>query len=81
MGDVTGGKIGAGAGPVLDDDRLPELCRHALADDAGDDVRPAAGREADNQPDRTGRIIIRDGRRASQWQRGQSERRPLKIPA
>ena len=52
-GDVLGGDVAAGAGPVLDDDRLPDVLGELLGDDAGRGIGAAAGREADGQGDRT----------------------------
>jgi hypothetical protein len=50
--DVEPADAAAGAGLVVDDDRLAELLGELLADDAGDDVaRPARG-EGDDDADR-----------------------------
>ena len=47
-GDAGGA---ASAGDVFDDDRLAQRARHRLSDDAGDDVRGAAGGEGHDHGD------------------------------
>ena len=71
MGDRIGRDIAAGAGPVLDDERHAEQLLHLLADDAGEHVARAAGRERHHQRDRPARIVGRARRRGpSQGQTG-----------
>ena len=48
---------------IVDDDRLLDEFRHALADHAGDDVVGAAGRKRHDQPDRLGRKLFRRRRK------------------
>src|SRR6185295_7634321 len=55
LGDEVGGEAAAGAGAVLDDDRLAERAADRLAQRARDVVGGAAGSEADDQADRPGR--------------------------
>ena len=54
--------VAAGAGLGLDDDRLPELLREAVGDDARQRVGGAAGGKSVQQPDRARRISV--GRRS-----------------
>ena len=54
--------IAAGADAVLDDDRLAELLRQVLAEEAPDRVVGAAGRERNDEAYRPRRIIERSGR-------------------
>ncbi len=56
-----GGEIAAGAGPVLDHERLAEPVRQPLADKARQNVRRAAGAKADDDADRMRRITLRPG--------------------
>jgi hypothetical protein len=60
----------AGAGLVLDDDRLPEPRRELLPERARDDVDPAARRERHDEAQRLRRVGLRRG-----WQRGGKQRR------
>ena len=46
------GELAAGAGLVLDDDRLAEHLAQPLGQQPGDGIGAAAGGEADQQPDR-----------------------------
>jgi len=72
FGDDVGAEYAALAGAVVDDDGLLENFRHALADDAGDDVVGAARRERHDQPNGLVRIILRHGGgRAQQGERDQ----------
>jgi hypothetical protein len=48
----------AATAPVLDHDLLPQVGRHALGNDASQDVYAAAGRQRDNQLDRPRRKRI-----------------------
>jgi hypothetical protein len=49
MHDRLGGDIAAGAGPVLDDERLAEPLRQPLTDQARENVvRPAGGKPDDD---------------------------------
>ena len=57
--DRLQGEVAAAAGPVFDDDRLPQPLRQPLADQAGDDVGRAAGADEDHDGDRPGRISLR----------------------
>jgi hypothetical protein len=54
--DRLGADIAAGAGPVLDHDRLTETIRQKLRGHARDNVDLAAGRKADDQMDGPRRI-------------------------
>jgi hypothetical protein len=56
---VGGAVIAAGAGPVLDNDRLAHRLRHVLEHDAADDVAGAAAGKRDDRGDRPGRIVLR----------------------
>ena len=60
---VFGGDPSAGAGLVLVDDRLAEDFGQLVADEAGEDVVAAAGRERDDDADRLvgiiGRCVLR----------------------
>ena len=47
--DLLGGDVAAGAGPVLDDERLVQDFVEPLADDARQHVARAAGREGDER--------------------------------
>ena len=60
--DRLGRDSGPGAGPVLDHKRLAEFLRQKFTDQARDNVSGAAGRKADNDLDRPGRIIERVGK-------------------
>ena len=70
VGRRPGGKLGtrhrAGAGPVVDHERLAELLGQLLADDAGHDVGAAAGGRGDDDGDRPGRKIVRRQRGGGQ---------------
>ena len=61
VGRRFGRKLGrnrpAGAGPILDDDRLSERNVQFLADDARGDIGAAAGRRGDYHADRLDRIL------------------------
>ena len=50
--DGLGGDVAGGAGPILDDDRLTETLLQPLPDHAGEKVRRATGRKADENADR-----------------------------
>jgi hypothetical protein len=52
----------ARAAAVLDDDRLSEAFGESLLDDAGDDVRSAAGRVGHDETDRLRRVVLRERR-------------------
>ena len=58
VGRGLGGEIGAdhaaGAGAIVDEDLLAEVLAELVGDDAADDVVAAAGRERDDQADRSG---------------------------
>src|SRR5262245_15338587 len=56
--DRLGADIAAGTRPALDDELLAEPLREPLADQASDDVGAAAGRKADDDAHRPGRIEI-----------------------
>ncbi len=60
--DDVGAEIAGGAAAVVDDDRLAELRRQRLDDDARNDVGAAARRIRDDELDRPGGIVLRDGR-------------------
>ena len=62
VADRLGDDPAAGAGPVLDDDRLLQLVLHAVGEQARRDVGRAAGREADQQAHRLVDLRERDGR-------------------
>ena len=62
--DHLAGDIAAGAGAVLDHDRLAERLLEPLAEDARHHVARAAGREAEHERDRPRRIGLRLRRRA-----------------
>ena len=76
VGRRFGRKLGrnrpAGAGPILDDDRLSERNVQFLADDARGDIGAAAGRRGDYHADRLGRIL-RGGLRRRGKRNEQSE--------
>jgi hypothetical protein len=57
--DRLGADIAAGAGPVLDDEVLPEPPREPLTDQARRDVDPAARGKTDNDADGPARIGLR----------------------
>ena len=57
--DRFGRDVAARAGPVLDNDRLVELLRQPLADQARNDVEVAARRKADQDTHRPRRIGLR----------------------
>jgi hypothetical protein len=63
--DGLGRDVGAGAGPVLDDDRLPQPRRQPLPDDAGRDVGRAARGEPDDEAHRPRRIGLRARRQGA----------------
>jgi hypothetical protein len=48
-------------GPVVDHHRLAEILPQMLGDEARDEVRPGAGGEGDDHPQRAGRVILRGG--------------------
>ena len=50
-----------GAGPVLDDDGLAELCPQSLSHQPRRQVGDAGRRERDDQPDRPRRVGLRGG--------------------
>jgi hypothetical protein len=50
----------AGAGPVLDHEGLAETVLQDVADQAGRDIGRATGAKGNNDPDRPGRIILRE---------------------
>ena len=58
---VVRGERRAGAGLVIDDDRVPERRAQAIGDEARRNVGRPAGREADHHADRAGRIVLRRG--------------------
>ena len=58
--DRFGRQIAARAGPVLDDERLLELLRQPLTDQARNDVKIAACRKADEDAHRSRRIGLRE---------------------
>ena len=64
-GDLLGGDVAAGAGPVLDDEGLVQDVLKPPADDARQHVARPARREGDQQRDRPVRIgaLLRVGRR------------------
>ena len=70
-GDAGGA---AGAGHVLDHDLLAERARHVIADDAGDDVGRAAGREGHDHGDRALGIGPAPGRRGGRPADGEARR-------
>ena len=57
--EAAGRDGSAGAGDVLDNDRLPERLSHALADHARDHIGRAAGGERHDHGDRPGRKRLR----------------------
>jgi hypothetical protein len=61
VGDIGGRQIAARAGAIFHHDRLTELLRQRLREDAGDDVGPAAGRKADDDVDGPRRIGVGEG--------------------
>jgi hypothetical protein len=65
---ASGADVAAGAGPVLDDEGLPQPLRQPLPDQPRRDVDPAAGGKACDDPHRAGRIFLR--RRAPRQRRG-----------
>jgi len=71
LGHGIARQIAAGAGLVLDYDRLAEARRQSLGVNPGDDVDRTAGRKSHDQPDRPVGIALR-GR--GDRQRGQETR-------
>ncbi len=69
LGDGIGAERAARAAAIVDHDRLLGQLRHALADDAGDDVVGPAGRERHDQLDGFRREILRRGERRQQRER------------
>ncbi len=59
LGRKIGADIAGRATAIVDDDRLAELGGQGLADDPGDDVRAAPRGVRHDDPDRSGRIILR----------------------
>jgi hypothetical protein len=58
LGDQVGADRRAGAGPVLDQNRLAETLRQALAERARHEVGGAAWRKGDDYRDRLGRELL-----------------------
>ncbi len=61
-----GGGHAAVSGPVLDDHGLAELLLHLFAYNARHHVGARAGTKADQDPDRSRRILLRDGMHRSE---------------
>src|SRR5205085_10196649 len=60
--------VGAGAWPILDDERLAESLREPLSHYASDDVVSARGGEANQDSYRPRRIGLRRRKRRRDWQ-------------
>jgi hypothetical protein len=65
-----GGDVAAGADAVLDHEGLAEALRQQLRNQARIEIEPAAGREADQNAHRPGRIVERPCGSARQRQGG-----------
>ena len=61
FGGDLGADDGAGAGPVVDDNLLPEHGRHFRREHARDDVAATAGSEGHDEFDGLGRISLGTG--------------------
>ena len=59
FGDDLGADIAAGAGAVVDDDRLAPFARQPIGDDARHDIGGAAGGKRHDEFHRARRIILR----------------------
>src|ERR1017187_4969092 len=63
LGHELGADVAAGAGFVLDHDRLLQLLGQGLSENASGDVGRGAGAEGDDHADRPGRVVLRAGKR------------------
>src|SRR5215468_1184200 len=79
--DYLGSDIGAGARPILDDERLAEALGELLADQARDNVSSAAGGITDNDAHRPRRIGLRPRDVGDGWQRGGARGQMQEISA
>src|SRR5262245_18148566 len=79
--DYLGSDIGAGAHPILDDERLAEALGELLADQARDHVGSAAGGITDNDAHRPRRIGLRPRETRHGRQRGSAGGQMEKISA
>jgi hypothetical protein len=52
LGDEVGADVAVGAGAILDQEGLSEILRQPLAEEAGDEVERASGREGDDDAHR-----------------------------
>src|SRR5262249_24805889 len=77
--DYLGSDIGAGARPILDDERLAEALGELLADQARDNVSSAAGGITDNDAHRPRRIGLRSRDARHSRQRGSTRGQMQKI--
>ena len=78
--DRLGGDIGAGAGSVLDDERLAELLRQPLTHQAREGVGGAARRKPDDQPHRSWRVRLAAVSRSAGSGRGDNARPAAEAP-
>ena len=78
--DGQGSKGAAGAGAVLDHDRLVEELGHALAEQPGNEIGATAGRIGDDELDRLGRPVLRLGRAGRAGEHGCRQCRPQPDP-
>ena len=72
LGDQLRADVAAGAGPVVDDDRLAPCVGELLRDGAGEDVGGAARRERHDEADRLRRIGLRPGARRERREQHQA---------
>ena len=79
LGDLARADQRAGAGPVLDDERLLERFLQVLADDAGVDVGGPAGAERHDDLDGPRWVVLRRGRAQAVRQPQQRERPPSRL--
>ena len=80
-GDDLGGKIAAGARPVVDDEFLAELLPERRGNQAHVGVGRGAGREADDDAHRPRRIVVRLGNARDGRERGSGPGELQKLTA
>jgi hypothetical protein len=81
MRDHLGGDVGAGAGPILDDEGLPQTLRQPLTDQSRMDVAHTPRRSANDQVHRPCRIGLRPRDARQGWQCGSACGQMQKISA
>src|SRR5262249_1479803 len=79
--DYLGSDIGAGARPILDDERLAEALGELLADQARDNVGSAAGWITDNDAHRPRRVGLRPRDTRHRRERGSARGQMQKFAA